>query len=297
MNTSPEMASHVRVVPTGAALGADIEGFDIKSVEPDEYRAIRTAWLDHLVIRIRGQDFDDDDHVRFARLFGDIELPARVRNTGKGLHSKYQEISLISNIKQNGVPIGALGDGECVWHSDMSFTERPPSGSFLHAYEVPEKGGDTSFLNMYMVYEALPAELKSAVQGRQIKHESVHGSDLRVRPGMSEPTSGDVRDYPGVVHPILRIHPETRRTALYLGRRCNGYIPGLPIDESEDLLNRLWAHAEASPHVWTQIWQVGDLIIWDNRCAMHKRTAFDPNARRRMHRAVVNGDRPIIAIA
>lgn len=281
------------IIPAKHGLGADVSGFDLKSVNEPTYRALRQAWLDHLVLRIRGQSFDDDDHVRFCQMFGEIELPARVKNTGKGLHAKYLGISLISNIKENGVPIGSLGDGECVWHSDMSFIERPPSGSFLHAYEVPPSGGNTSFLNMYRVLETLPAELRRAIDGQTIKHESVHGSDLRVRPGMTEPASGDPRDYPGVVHPIIRTHPETKRHALYLGRRTNAWVVGLPLDESEDLLDRLWAHAEASPFVWKHVWQVGDLIIWDNRCTMHQRDAFDPQTRRRMHRTVVNGDKPV----
>ncbi|MGE0650319.1 MAG: TauD/TfdA dioxygenase family protein [Alphaproteobacteria bacterium] len=276
----------------GTTIGADIRGFDLKSLTTAEYRFIRRAWLDHLVLRIRGQSFGDDEHVAFARMFGDLERPARVINTGRGLHAGYPEISVISNITEKGVPIGSLGDGELVWHSDMSFVERPPAASLLHALEVPRLGGDTGFLNMYAVYEDVPPELKSAIVGKSIKHENVHGSDMRVRPGVREPDSGDVRDYPGAVHPIVRTHPETGRQALYLGRRCNAYILDLPIDESEELLDRLWALAERSGKVFTQKWEIGDLIIWDNRCVMHRRAGFDAAMRRRMHRVVIGGEKP-----
>jgi taurine dioxygenase len=145
---------------------------------------------------------------------------------------------------------------------------------------------------MYLALERLPGSLRKPIEGRSINHESVHSSDGSVRRGMTEPDSDDVSTYPGTVHPIIRTHPETGRQALYLGRRINAYVIGLPLDESEDLLDALWDHADDPESAWTQTWEAGDLVLWDNRCAMHKRDGFDDNHRRLMHRTVLQGDRP-----
>lgn len=289
------MANAIRVIPMNAALGADVVGFDIKTISSDEALAIRQAWLQHLVLRIRGQQFDDEHHLDFARKFGGLQVPARVINTGKGLHQSHPEISVISNIRENGVAIGSLGDGELAWHTDMSFIECPPAGSMLHALEVPGCGGDTSFLNMYELYEELPATLRTSIAGRYLKHEEVHASNLKIRVGKREPESRSVVDYPGKIHPLVRTHPETGKPALYLGRRLNAYIMGLPVDESEAILDELWARTNNPAYSVTQVWQVGDLVIWDNRCTMHKRTSFASELRRRMHRCVIEGDKPFYA--
>lgn len=282
----------ITVTPTGAALGADVSGFDIASLDEEGIRAIRQAWLDHLVLRIRGQAFDDTVHTKFARLLGPLELSPKTKFTGEPWMKEFPEMSRITNIKVDGKPIGNLGDGECVWHTDMGYIDEPPCASLLHAIEVPPSGGNTSFLNMYMAYEALPGPLKDRIAGLTLKHSAVHSSDGSVRRGKEEPGSDDVRDYPGAIHPIVRTHPETGRKALFLGRRPFAYIPGLSVAESEALLDELWAHTVNPDFVWTQEWQVDDLIIWDNRCTMHHRDAFDPATRRLMHRLVILGDRP-----
>jgi taurine dioxygenase len=162
----------------------------------------------------------------------------------------------------------------------------------LHAIEIPSQGGDTAFLNMYMAYETLPEATRERIANLSIKHEGVHSSSGEVRPGTKPPASGDVRDYPGAVHPIVRTHPDTGRKALFLGRRINAYVIGLPVAESEALLDQLWAHACQPRFVWTQRWQLGDMVMWDNRVTMHRRDAFDDSQRRLMHRMVVRGERP-----
>jgi taurine dioxygenase len=172
----------------------------------------------------------------------------------------------------------------------MSYNEKTPIGSLLYALEVPPAGGDTGFSNMYAAFETLPAELKRAIIGRSCKHDSSRTSVGDLRKGFKDVT--DPREAPGAVHPIVRTHPATRRNALFLGRRRNACIVGLPLDESEDLLNRLWAHASRPELAWYQQWKVGDLVMWDNRCAMHRRDAFDPASRRLMHRTQIKGDRP-----
>lgn len=283
----------VQVIPTGGPLGADVTGFELADASGEDCRMVHKAWCDHLVIRVRGQDFDDDDHVRFMRHFGECGGTPLSVFTGRDHISKHPEISQISNIRnENGEALGALGAGELVWHTDMSYLDEPPSASMLHAIEIPKRGGNTEFLNMYLAYKSLPEAMKQRIASLSIKHEGVHSSNGEIRPGTKMPTSGDVRDYPGAIHPIVRTHPETKRKALYLGRRINAYVIGLPVAESEALLDGLWARACTPQFAWAQEWQLGDLVMWDNRVTMHRRDAFDDSERRLMHRMVVRGERP-----
>ena len=282
----------ITITPSGAALGADVSNFDISSIDAAGFEPIREAWREHLVLRIRGQDFGDAEHTRFARLLGPLELAPKTMFTGEPWLAEFPEMSRITNIIVDGKPIGTLGSGECMWHTDMGYIEEPPCASLLHCLEVPPAGGETSFLDMYTAYETLPASLRERIEGLHLKHSSVHSSDGSVRRGKVEPASNDVRDYPGAVHPIVRSHPETGRKALFLGRRPLGYITGLAVAESEDLLDQLWAHTLNTEFTWMHKWQLGDMILWDNRCTMHRREAFDSHARRLMHRLVVKGDKP-----
>ena len=282
----------ITITPTGAGLGADVSNFDISEIDEAQFETVRKAWLEHLVLRIRGQQFGDAEHTRFAKLIGPLELAPKTMFTGEPWLAEFPEMSQVTNIIVDGKPIGTLGNSECLWHTDMSYIDEPPCGSLLHAFEVPPAGGETSFLNMYTAYETLPATLRERIEGLNLKHSSVHSSDGSVRRGKVEPASNDVRDYPGAIHPIVRTHPETGRKALFLGRRHLAYITGLPVADSEELLDALWAHTLNPEFSWMHEWQVGDMIIWDNRCAMHRREEFDADSRRLMHRLVIKGDKP-----
>ncbi len=290
--TAASTDSGIQVIPTGTALGADITGFNINAINDADAAFIHQAWLDHLVLRIRGQQFGDDVHLAFARQFGELDLcpPAKF---AKPYLPDYPEMSCITNLKdKDGKPLGSLANYECLWHTDMSYIDSPPTGSVLHAIEIPPSGGETSFANMYMAYETLPDDIRTRIDLLKIKHDPTFTSDGKLRLGFTEPETTDVRELPGPLHPIARTHPDTGRKALYLGRRKNSYIDGLELEESEALLYTLWAHASQEKFSWTQNWQVGDLIMWDNRCCMHRRNAFDDNDRRLMHRTVIQGDRP-----
>ena len=271
----------VTVVPAGGALGADIIGVDLsRPLDDGAFKAVEAAWHRHLVLRFRGQRLDDPGLLAFARRFGALDK-APVHAVNDADHDPYPEITVMSNIKVDGKPIGNLGHYEAEWHTDMSYNETTPIGSLLYSLEVPPEGGDTGFSNMYRALETLPPDLKRAIVGRSCKHDSSRNSAGELRKGYTDVT--DPRDAPGAVHPIIRTHPATRR---------NACIVGLPLDESEDLLNRLWAHAGKPEFAWYQKWKVGDLIMWDNRCAMHRRDAFDPASRRLMHRTQIKGDKP-----
>jgi taurine dioxygenase len=195
---------------------------------------------------------------------------------------------------KDGRPSGAMGNSEATWHTDTWFYEKPPAGAILRAVQVPETGGDTYFLSTYRAYETLPKHLRDEVNKRQIFFQSTYDKTGKLRLGRAEPTSKDFREWIGMVHPLVRTHGETGREALYLGGTAEGaWIVGMPLDESNDLLAQLWDHTTKTDDVFVQKWNAGDIMMWDNRCTMHRRDSFDPNSIRIMHRTTTAGERPV----
>ena len=279
----------IAVRPTGAALGADVEGVDLAGAPtPETMEAVKQAWADHLVLRFRGQSLGDDDLMRFSRQLGELDW-APIAATNDAPEGR-EYVMVVSNVVENGQPIGQLGAYEAIWHTDMSYVPEPPSASALYALEVPPSGGDTGFCNMYLAYETLPSELRRQVEGRLCRHDASRNSAGELRRGFVD--APDASQTIGAEHPIVRTHPVTGRNALFLGRRRNAYILGLKLADSEALLDQLWAHCTKPEFAWYQQWRRGDLILWDNRCVMHRRDAFDPATRRVMHRTQIKGDRP-----
>jgi taurine dioxygenase len=274
----------MRVQPTGAALGAEVQGVDLRAIDGVAFAAIHRAWLDHHVLLVRGQTLTDEDLVTFSRRFGDLD-EAPVQETGQRFVEGHREIYVVSNVVQDGVAIGSLGSGEAVWHTDMSYLADPPKASVLYALEVPPLGGDTSFCSMCAAWDELPVALQRRIEGLRVKHDGTYNSGGYTRQGVT-PTD-DPRTSPGMLHPLVSVHPETGRRGLYLGRRRNAYIEGLSLDESDALLDEIWAQATRDSLTWRHQWRAGDLVLWDNRCTMHRRDAFDPAARRVMHRTQV----------
>lgn len=276
--------------PTRAALGADVEGLDIRS--PDAVGVIDQALRERQVVRLRGYSIDDVELTRIAERFGQLEGSPDYSRSRAVYVPESPLMTVVSNVTENGKPVGDHGDGELNWHTDQGFVDRPSGYTFLIAREVPPRGGNTSFANMYNAYDKLPESLKHKIARLKIKHQESHTAQGVPRPGYRDIRTSDPRELPGPQHPVVRTHPYTQRKALYLGRRFGAYIPGLPLAESEALLDELWACAGRPEDVWTQEWQVGDLIIWDNRCTMHRREAFTGQGRRRMHRLTTLGERP-----
>src|SRR5262245_45343620 len=276
------------VVPTGAALAAELIGVDLRSVDNTTFRRLVEAWHQCSVLLIRGQSLSDQDLIAFSRRLGDLDW-APIQENGRRFVEGLPEIYIVSNVKVNGEPIGSLGDGEAVWHTDMSYLEVPPKASLLYSLEVPPIGGNTSFCNMYAIYDALPSKLKERIAGLKIKHDGTYNSGGYVRQGVT--ATDDPVASPGAVHPLVCTHPNTGDRMLYLGRRRNAYLVGLDLNESEALLNELWSFVDQPEFTFIQVWRVGDLVLWDNRCTMHRRDAFDPNSRRIMHRTQVKGER------
>jgi len=284
MNSVP---SRLAVIPSGAALGAEIGGLDLRNLTGDEFAAIKRAWLDHLVLLFRDQQFTDEDLITFSRRFGDLDW-APVQETGRRFVEGHPEIYVVSNVVENGLTIGSLGAGEATWHTDMSYLENPPKASILYALEVPPSEGNTYFCTMYRAYEALPDALQRSIHRLMQKHDGTYNSGGYLRQGIV--ASDDPMTSPGVYHPLVCTHPETGRPLLYLGRRRNAYIGGLALSASEKLLDELWSHATRDEFAWHNEWRVGDLVLWDNRCTMHRRDPFDSNSRRVMHRTQIKGE-------
>jgi taurine dioxygenase len=284
---APEVrAEPIAVLPTGAALGAEIRGVDLRHLDAAQFAAIERAWHAHEVLLVRGQTLGDQDLIAFSRRFGDLDW-APIQETGRRFVEGLPEIYIVSNVMVNGEPIGSLGAGEAVWHTDMSYLDVPPMASMLCALEVPPAGGNTSFCSMYAVYEALPDVLKQRIENLKIKHDGTYNSGGYLRQGVT--ATDDPRTSPGAVHPLVCTHPDTGRRMLYLGRRRNAYLMGLELSESEALLDELWDVVARPEFAWEHAWQVGDLVLWDNRCTMHRRDPFDAASRRIMHRTQIKG--------
>jgi taurine dioxygenase len=290
-NLDSEIAHQVRaepieVIATGAALGAEVCGADLRDLDAAQFSAIERAWHEHQVILVRNQTLSDHDLIAFSRRFGALDW-APIQETGRRFVEGLPEIYIVSNVMVNGEPIGSLGAGEAVWHTDMSYLDVPPMASMLYALEVPPAGGNTSFCSMYSVYQALPDALKQRIADLKIKHDGTYNSGGYLRQGVT--ATDDPRTSPGAVHPLVCTHPDTGRRMLYLGRRRNAYLMGLELAESEALLDELWDFVAQPEFAWEHVWRVGDLVLWDNRCTMHRRDPFDAASRRIMHRTQIKG--------
>jgi len=298
---SSQPSPTIEATATGHALGAIITCGDLRSADSATLAAIRQASLDHLVVVIRNPGLSDADLVRFGRHFGEYDisphgpespLVASGKAVQGGKFADFPEITVVSNVVENGVALGGLGDGELVWHTDRSSYRAPPAESLLYALEIPPAGGETAFCNMYVALDSLPADLRRRIDGLQLKHDSTTDSAGNIRSHMIKYQDASVRDTPGGVHPLICTHPETKHDYLYLGRRPKSYLMGLDVAESEKVLDALWAHATQPSFSWQHEWRVGDLVIWDNRCTLHRREAFDPNSWRIMHRVIIKGTPP-----
>ena len=277
----------VSFVPTRKAVGAEIQEVDLRTIDDDDFASIYRVWLDHPVLLFRGQNLTDEDLIAFSRRFGELDW-APVQESGRRFVDRHPEIYVVSNVIENGVSIGSLGAGEATWHTDMSYLVDPPKASILYALEIPSSGGSTYFSNMYSAFESLPDELKRRIGGLALKHDGTYNSGGYVRQGIAaidNPVTS-----PGAYHPLVCTHPETKRRVLYLGRRRNAYIAGLSLPDSESLLDELWSYATREELAWRNEWRVGDLVLWDNRCTMHRRDPFDANSRRIMHRTQIKDE-------
>jgi alpha-ketoglutarate-dependent taurine dioxygenase len=285
------------VVPLTQHIGAEIRGLDLRE-KPDEEttRAIYQAWLDHLVIVFPGQKLSPEDLIRVTGYFGELgeedhqtlmmklifALSRPPKYFPKGYSSLLPGIMLISNIRENGEPIGALPDGEIMFHHDMIHAEIPSKATLLYAVEVPSTGGNTLFASGYAAYETLDPAIRDRLEGRKAMHHYNYGSTQR---GDSRGTEA----FAECSHPVFRTHEDTGRKAVYVNRLMTTGVVDMPPAQSEPLLNAVFDHSEKRDFVYEHVWRVGDLLLWDNRCSSHARTDFPTNERRLMLRTTVKG--------
>ncbi len=272
-------------------LGAEVVGLDLGAGPVDDaaFARIHAAHLAHHVLVFRDQRITPAQQVAFSRRFGPLQIHV-LRNFQL---AGTPEVLVVSNIVEDGKPIG-LGDAGHFWHSDLSYKETPSLGSMLHAQELPAEGGDTLFANMHLAYETLPAALRNAVHGLRAEHSYLKQyAELQKRsPWRPNLTQAQVDEVKAVVHPVVRVHPETGRRALFVSEHFTTRIVGLPEDESAALLAELFAHSVRSEHIYRHRWQPHDMVFWDNRSLMHLAAGCPADQRRKLYRTTIEGDVP-----
>jgi taurine dioxygenase len=279
----------IEVTPLSSACGAQIKGVDLtKELSEPTVRAIKQAWAKHLVLVFRGQSIDQEQQLRFASYFGDLgnrrKAPEQLRSRAEGIRQDNEKVLLVSNIKVDGQPIGAFGEGEFWFHIDSGYTPRPYKYTFLYALELPSTGGNTMFSNMYMAYEAVPPSLKEKLRGKRALH--IH----EYKRAEKADASGDISNIPHHYHPVFITHPDTGRKTLFVDRLMTSRIEGVDARESDAILEQLYAIGERREFIYEHVWQLGDFLMWDNRCTIHARTDFPKDEPRLLRRCTVEGE-------
>ena len=266
-------------------IGAEIKGLDLNQEQSAEtMAALKQAWLDNIVLLFRGQELTQEAQLRATEFFGEVGYLARPANEYPvGYDKLLPNVMLISNIRENGEPIGALPDGEMMFHHDMLHADVPHKGTMLYSVEIPSHGGHTLFASGYAAYDMLPDEIRGTLEGRTVKHHYNYGSTQK---GDDKGTVA----FSDSEHPVFRTHEETGRKAIYVNRLMSEEVVGLPKEESDRLLAALFDCSENPEFVYEHIWNVGDVLLWDNRCSSHARTDFPDGERRLMLRTTIEGD-------
>ncbi len=268
-------------------IGVEIGGIDLREpVDAGTAVRIKELWLEHVILLFRDQQISQADLRRVTEIFGPIGKLSRPKAFRPvGFERLLDDIMLISNIRENGEPIGALPDGEMMFHHDMIHAEVPHNATCLYSVEVPSVGGNTIFANGYVAYETLPADVRERLEGRRAFHHYAYGTVQR-----GDPNKQAIAAFAESSHPVFRTHDETGRKAIYVNRLMTEAIDGLDKDESDRLLGLLFDHAEKPEFQYEHVWRPGDLVVWDNRCSMHARTDFSAGERRLLLRTTVSGD-------
>ena len=279
----------IEIVPLSDAIGAEIRGLDLRHpLSADAIRAVKQAWFDHLIVLFRDQDLSYEQQRNFATCFGEVAKRGGDRGSATE-KSAGAGVMLITNIRENGKPIGTLPDGEMMFHSDTPYTENPLKATMLYALEIPSRGGETLFSNCYKAAVALPEEIKHRLAGRKAMHVFDYQITHKPHDGFDRST------HPHFAHPLFRKHPETGRTSLYVSELMTDEIIGLPEQESRDLLDQLFSTLRKDDFIHAHAWRPGDLLMWDNRCCNHARNDFPKDQRRLLRRLTLNDEHPVLA--
>ncbi len=277
------------ITPVQGRFVAEVGSVDLSQPMDDAHFArIHDAFLEHSILVFRGQRLSNEQHIAFSRRFGELEI----HTARHWLLPEHPEILVLSNRGEEGTR--PIVNGGAYWHSDITYKAKPPLGSLLYALEVPPEGGDTLYADMYAAYASLDDETKARIDDLQAIHRYGDRYQLMAREDKDRPalTPEQLAEVPDVVHPVVRTHPETGRKVLFVNEGFTVGIVGMPEAEGKALLERLFEHSVQPGHVYRHRWQAGDLVMWDNRCTMHRATEYDLRYARAMHRTTVQGDRP-----
>lgn len=281
------MARKFDTRPLSPALGAEILGLDVsRPIDDETISELVQVWADNIVLLFRKPDMTQEEQLRFASCFGRLgERPAPKKWRNEDYGKLDPAFMLVSNIRENGKPIGTLPDGEMMFHHDTIYKPKPHIGTLLYAIEVPSKGGNTKFNNLYKAYDALPDDMKERVKGHTANHIYDY---VTIASANRKSQAGDLRE--NWTHPVCITHPRSGRKALYVDRLMTARIDGLPEEESEDILETMFDTAERPEHVYEHEWTPGDLLLWDNLCSAHARTDFSSGERRLLRRCQIESD-------
>lgn len=283
-------ADQITITPVMPHIGARIDGLDLsKPVPPDSVQVLQNALVDHLVLLFRGQDLSEDDQIRFAALFGPVSRhlrPDTLRNDGKPAANP--SVMMITNERRDGKPVGYLPDGEIYFHTDSCFTEIPQRAVSLYALELPSTGGDTIFASACRLLETLPTNIRTRLAGRSAVNCYEFGITVK------QVEKFDRTKWPHHSHPAIARDERDGREFLYINELMTEEIEGLSPAENRDTLDAVFAHIRNSADSYWHIWQPNDLILWDNRRALHARVDFPADEPRKLRRVPVADDRPVI---
>ena len=269
-----------------AHIGAEVLDLDLNiEHSPETIEIVKQAWLDNLILLFRGQSLDAERQLAITKWFGEPGKISRPKEFHpKGYSALPDGVMLISNVRENGEPIGALPDGEMMFHHDMMHAEIPHKATILNAKEIPSEGGNTLFASGYAAYQSLPSALRDPLEGKRAFHHYNYGS-VQKGDGKGTPAFAESN------HPVFRTHSDTGRKAIYVNRLMTEGIVGMEEHESKHLLSQIFDHSERKEFIYEHVWNVGDVILWDNRCSMHARKDFPDSERRLLLRTTVKDDR------
>ena len=289
------MTVDLKIQTLHPALGAELVGLDLaESMDDETFQAIRDAWMKHLVLAFPNQTLSEEQQITFSQRFGALEEHHQdiIKSRSSPQIFRVSNVNDEGNMMSSDDPSIAQISLAQRWHTDSSYRAVPSMGSILHGIEVTKEGGETCFSNMYMVYDALDPDTKRRITGCRARHDFGHLTKLApVKPL----TESERQAMPPVWQPMVRKHPWTGRPSLFISPIYNDAIEGMNDDEAAELLTELTEFAGREEFVYRHRWTRGDVVMWDNRCTMHRVTPYDLNLRRVMHRNTVVGDGPVTA--
>ncbi|MDA0304671.1 MAG: TauD/TfdA family dioxygenase [Proteobacteria bacterium] len=286
---SADLSIQLPVIPLDNPLSAEVRGLDLsQDLDDQTIQGLHKAWMAYPVLVIRNQELSPERHIEYSRRFGDLQ----VHSVSEINHPKYPELLVLSNIGRGGSQ--PINNGGAYWHSDITYEAIPPMGSILHGIVTPKEGGDTLYADMTRAYDALDEDTKQEIEGLTAVHTYRTRYEAMMHEGVRPPkTEEELSQWVDVTHPIARTHPETGKKAIYVNEGFTQRVNGLGDNAGRALLEKLFAHSTQEQFVYRHKWHQGDVVMWDNRCTIHRATDYDLSQERSMHRTTVRGTKPV----